>query len=173
MKRAHTFLILLLPCLAIAQQPSQADLDKMLKEAQQKANAVMNDPKYKKYTGNNSAVNAAGMMNIPSNPFSLEKPDTAFLSRMKTPEKNLKALASIPVKPMSKADLKIFLADMPSQADLEKLQKDMQQKANDIMNDPKYKKYVGNNNAGNTGGMMNIPPTRFLFKSRIPPFFPK
>ncbi len=109
MKRRYFILFLLFPCLVIAQQPSQADLEKMQKDAQQKANAVMNDPKYQKYIGNN---NAGNMMNIPSNPFSLQKPDTAFLSKMKTPEKNVKALASIPVKPMSKADLKYFLADI-------------------------------------------------------------
>ena len=110
----HTnfLMFLLLPCVAIAQQPSQADLDKMQKEAQLKANAIMNDPKYKKYPGNNNAASPDPMMNIPSNPFSLEKPDTAFLSRMKTPEKNVKALASISAKPMSKADLKYFLADI-------------------------------------------------------------
>ena len=66
MKRRYFILFLLFPCLVIAQQPSQADLEKMQKDAQQKANAVMNDPKYQKYIGNN---NAGNMMNIPSNPF--------------------------------------------------------------------------------------------------------
>ncbi len=112
MKHNYSLLFLLFPCLAIAQQPSQADLDKLQKEMQQKANSIMNDPKFKQYLDKNNSGNSANMMNIPSNPFSLQKPDTAFLSKIKTPEKNVKALASIPAKPMSKADLKVFLADI-------------------------------------------------------------
>ena len=113
MKSNCFLLLLLLPCFSIGQQPpSQADLNKLQKDLQQKTNAIMNDPKYKQYFDKNNAGNATGMMNTPVNPFSPQRPDTAFLSKIKLPEKNLKALASIPAKPMSKEELKNFLADI-------------------------------------------------------------
>ena len=105
MKIKYSLLLLLFPCLAIAQQPSQADLDKLQKEMQQKANAIMNDPKYKQYLGKNNAVNTGGMTNISSNPFSLQKPDTAFLSKMKLPSKKNKELGVIPAKTLTRSQL--------------------------------------------------------------------
>ena len=118
MKRNCFLLLLVSSCFVMGQSsPSQADLEKIQREAQQKAEAIKNDPKYKQYldksnTSSTDQQPQITQMNIPANPFSLQKPDTAFLSKMKTPEKNLKALASIPAKPMSKADLKIFLSDI-------------------------------------------------------------
>lgn len=96
---------------------SQSDPNKVLAEAQRKLDSIMkNDPNVKKYMNkgneNNTMQNLPSFQNIADNPFSLQKPDTAFLSKMKLPEKNLKALASIPAKPMSKEELKNFLVDI-------------------------------------------------------------
>ncbi len=112
MKRNYFFLFLLFPCLVIAQQPSQADLDKLQKEMQQKVNAIKSDPKYKQYFDKNNAGNATSMMNTSSNPFSVQKPDTAFLSKIKIPDRNNKALQSLPAKTYTKTELIAFIRDI-------------------------------------------------------------
>ena len=118
MKGKYSFIFLLIPSIIFGQKtPSQAELQKMQQDMMQKVNAAMTDPKVKQYT-DKSGTNAAGQQtdlskfNIPSNPYSLQKPDTAFLSKIKNPSRNEKALASIPPKPMSKAELKTYLGDI-------------------------------------------------------------
>ncbi len=89
-------------------------------ETQHKLDSVMkNNPAIKKYMNKENQNNSP--INIPNIPTSVstgsafvKSTDTAFLSKMKMPEKNLKALASIPSKPMSKEELRKFLADIKS-----------------------------------------------------------
>src|SRR6516165_8301075 len=118
MKGKYSFIFLLIPSIIFGQKtPSQAELQKMQQDMMQKVNAAMSDPKVKQYTDKSNANGSSqqtdlSKFNIPSNPYSLQKPDTAFLSKIKNPSRNEKALASIPSKPMSKAELKTYLGDI-------------------------------------------------------------
>ncbi|HXB44237.1 MAG TPA: tetratricopeptide repeat protein, partial [Puia sp.] len=117
MKRNFFLFLVSIPCLAIAQQPSQADLDKMQKNVQQKVDAMKNDPKYKQYFNNSSANNNSQFNNIqqanmPINLFGSSKPDTAFLNKIKVPAKNNVALASVPAKTLTKTELTNYVRGM-------------------------------------------------------------
>lgn len=97
-----------------AQTPTADQQNKVLMEAQRKLDSVMkNNPALKKYADkSNQANNTTTIPTIPSiNPFE-KKPDTAFLSKIKIPDKNAKALASIPAKTMTKKELIAFVADL-------------------------------------------------------------
>lgn len=97
---------------------SQKDPATVLAEVQRKLDSVMkNNPDIKKYTGKyNQVNNSVSIPNFSSNvstinPYS-KKPDTAFLSKIKFPDKNIKALASLPTKAMNKNELIGFIANM-------------------------------------------------------------
>ncbi|MDP4264187.1 MAG: tetratricopeptide repeat protein [Bacteroidota bacterium] len=112
-------LFLIIPgCAYLMTAFSQNDPNSVLAAAQRKLDSVMkNDPNIKKYANKNNSANAAATMpNVPAsipaiNPYA-KKPDTAFLSKIKIPDRNAKALASIPVKPMTKKELTGFIGDM-------------------------------------------------------------
>jgi tetratricopeptide (TPR) repeat protein len=99
----------------IARLQAQDDRQmKILQEAQRKLDSLMkNDPNIKKYAGQN---NQTTTVNIPTNintvnPY-IKKPDTSFLSKIEFPDRNEKALASIPAKPMDSTKLPGFIGDM-------------------------------------------------------------
>lgn len=97
---------------------SQKDPNAVLAEAQRKIDSVMkNDPNIKKYANKNNSQNQTA--NIPAIPVNVDainpyakKPDTSFLSKIKMPDRNAKALASIPAKPLTKKELTAFIGDM-------------------------------------------------------------
>ena len=105
-------------CLYVLFAFPQNDPNKVLAEAQRKIDSVMkNNPALKKYADKSNQANSP--VNIPNMPANVSladafarKPDTAFLSKIKIPDRNAKALASIPSKPMAKKELSGFIADM-------------------------------------------------------------
>jgi len=108
----YSLLLLLLPHFSMSQTtPSQADMDKMQKDVMQKVDAIKNDPKYKQYFDKSGTPNNSQLTNIPQmnaasiNPLSLQKTDTAFLSKMKLPPKNNKQLGVIPSKTLTRTQL--------------------------------------------------------------------
>ena len=109
--------ILLAGCFISIRSFSQNDPMKVLQEAQRKLDSVMkNNPAIKKYGDKNNPNNTS--VNIPTTPSIssidpyAKKPDTAFLSRIKMPDKDIKGLASIPAKSMTKKELITFIEDL-------------------------------------------------------------
>lgn len=104
---------------ARAQQPT-LDQSK-LAEAQRKIDSLMKDPKLKALMNKNNSVGAttntpgmpSNLSQLMSNPMALvQKPDTAFLSGLSMPAKNVKGIASIPAQPMNRTQVVAFLANM-------------------------------------------------------------
>lgn len=97
---------------------TQPDPNKVLAEAQRKIDSVMkNNPDLKKYANqkNLPSNNPASLPNMPTNASMANafarKPDTAFLSRIKLPDRNDRALATIPAKTLSRKDLVSYITD--------------------------------------------------------------
>ncbi len=110
------FLIAML-CLLRAVAFTQPDPNKVLADAQRKIDSLMkNNPDLKKYANQkNLPNNQANIPNMPSDISAASafarKPDTTFLSKIKMPDRNDRALATIPTKTMSRKDLVSFIAD--------------------------------------------------------------
>lgn len=95
-----------------------------LAEVQRKMDSLMKDPKLKALMNkNNSAGKTPGIASLPpniaqlaSNPMGAmtasRKPDTAFLSRLRLPRRNDSALATIPAKPLTHAQLVTRIANL-------------------------------------------------------------
>lgn len=112
MKKIPTIIFfLVLASYAVAQHPSPAEMQKMIKEQQQTLERLKNDPKFReqmknKPAGNNSSTNTL----YTSDPGSFDNVDN-----WKFPEKNITLLALLPKKTFTKGELVSFLNDLFSQ----------------------------------------------------------